>query len=167
MTPSEQRPGTAPHLPNAVMEMQQTIERLYLSEQSLRRQVSALRASHPVICHGLGRPSLVLRILMRLHGGFRRRYQVRILQGCGLFDARWYLRRYEDVRIAGVDPALHYLLYGAAEGRDPGPHFSTTHYMRLYPDISKSDLNPLWHYLVAGWRERRAIRPGMTHGEQA
>jgi hypothetical protein len=33
------------------------------------------------------------------------------------FDAKLYLRMHPDVRKAGVDPALHYLKYGRAEGR--------------------------------------------------
>ena len=43
-----------------------------------------------------------------------------------LFDARWYLETYEDVRRAEMDAALHYVLDGAAGGRDPGPGFSSS-----------------------------------------
>ena len=43
-----------------------------------------------------------------------------------LFDARWYLETYEDVRRADMDPALHFALDGAAGGRDPGPGFSAS-----------------------------------------
>src|SRR5690606_17529215 len=37
----------------------------------------------------------------------------------GLFDPDWYLRRYDDVAAAGMDPAQHYVEYGAKEGRAP------------------------------------------------
>ena len=36
------------------------------------------------------------------------------------FDGDWYLSRYPDVAEAGLRPAVHYLLSGAIEGRDPG-----------------------------------------------
>ncbi|MBE7209746.1 MAG: hypothetical protein INR65_01890 [Gluconacetobacter diazotrophicus] len=35
------------------------------------------------------------------------------------FDTRWYLDRYPDVRRAGINPFLHYVLYGHREGRVP------------------------------------------------
>lgn len=37
----------------------------------------------------------------------------------GAFDPRWYLQRYPDVAESKADPLLHFVLYGAAEGRDP------------------------------------------------
>lgn len=45
-----------------------------------------------------------------------------------LFDPEWYLDAYPDVRTLGIAPATHYLRYGAALGRDPGPGFSTALY---------------------------------------
>ena len=38
-----------------------------------------------------------------------------------LFDGEWYLERHEDVRQTGVDPLVHYLLYGQAEDREIRP----------------------------------------------
>jgi len=58
----------------------------------------------------------------------RARSGLRRLRKATLFDAGWYLQAYPDVRAAGVDPGLHYLQFGAAEGRDPGPGFSTSGY---------------------------------------
>jgi hypothetical protein len=52
-------------------------------------------------------------------GRFRIRRQAEMLKRSGLFDARWYLENYPDVAENGGDPALHYLLYGAEEGREP------------------------------------------------
>jgi len=143
--------------------MQERIEKLYLSARTLEREVAALRATQPVLLSRAGRPGLALRVLMRLHPGLRRRVQVRMIRGCGLFDPDWYLRTYGDVAAAGADPALHFLDNGARERRDPGPHFDTRHYLRLYPDIAESGINPLLHYINAGWSERRSIRPGMPH----
>ena len=65
----------------------------------------------------------------------------------GLFSADWYLDQYQDVAAAGVDPIEHYLSYGAAEGRDPGPDFSTSGYLARYPDVAEGGINPLLHYI--------------------
>lgn len=37
----------------------------------------------------------------------------------GAFDEQWYLREYPDVKITGLDPALHYLWIGKRLGRQP------------------------------------------------
>lgn len=42
------------------------------------------------------------------------------LKRSGLFDENWYLHQNPDVLASGVDPALHYIRFGAAEGRQPG-----------------------------------------------
>ena len=51
--------------------------------------------------------------------------------GSDLFDPDYYLMTYQDVKAAGVDPALHYFNLGDAEGRDPGPAFSTRRYKEM------------------------------------
>jgi hypothetical protein len=76
-----------------------------------------------------------------------------------LFDRDWYLARYPDVRSAGVDPVLHYLDWGAAEGRNPSPSFDTEWYASGNPDVRRAGLNPLVHYLRYGQREGRAPVP--------
>jgi len=81
--------------------------------------------------------------------------QCNILTGSALFDAAWYLARYPDVAETGLDPALHYLKYGAALGRDPAPGFETRFYLETYPDIAASGANPLVHFVTQGHREGR------------
>ena len=76
-----------------------------------------------------------------------------------LFDPDWYLSNYPEVATAGHDPFSHYLSVGAAEGRDPGPNFSTLGYLQRYPDLAKAGVNPLLHYLEFGLREDRVIFP--------
>ena len=78
------------------------------------------------------------------------------------FDPAWYLKIYPDVAVAGLDPRSHYLSHGAAEGRDPGPNFSTWGYVSRYPDVTALGLNPLLHYIRVGRAERRAIAPAGT-----
>lgn len=81
-----------------------------------------------------------------------------------VFDAVWYQTQYRDVAEAGLDPALHYLRAGAAEGRDPGPYFSTAYYRANYPDVAASGANPLLHYLDNGGVEGRNPGPRFAGG---
>jgi lipopolysaccharide biosynthesis protein len=76
-----------------------------------------------------------------------------------LLDGDWYVGLYRDVVKTELEPGLHYLLHGAAEGRDPHPLFSTTFYLRNNPDVVKSRENPLVHYLRYGGLERRDPHP--------
>jgi glycosyltransferase involved in cell wall biosynthesis len=64
-----------------------------------------------------------------------------------VFDARWYLEHNPDVRADGICPAVHYDRAGAAEGRDPGPGFSTTGY-RIAHGVE--NVNPLVHWETVG-----------------
>lgn len=73
-----------------------------------------------------------------------------ILRASPLFDASWYQLQHPDVADSGLDPAAHYLLIGAAIGRDPGPGFTTRGYLAAYPEAADSDLNPLVHFETAG-----------------
>ena len=70
----------------------------------------------------------------------------RVVSRSGLFDRDWYLGKYPDVAASGMNPILHYLRHGAAEGRDPGPAFNTTEYLASRPYAVMSRMNPLVHY---------------------
>jgi hypothetical protein len=80
-----------------------------------------------------------------------------LIRATELFDSHWYLTANPDVAVAGIDPAEHYLAHGAAEGRDPGPHFISRRYLEAYPDVAASGMNPLVHYLRHGRAEGRAM----------
>jgi len=69
-----------------------------------------------------------------------------------LFDAAWYVEAYADVKSNGLDPLAHYIDHGAAEGRDPGPRFSTLGYLSKYPEAAASPRNPLAHFEDVGRR---------------
>jgi hypothetical protein len=51
------------------------------------------------------------------------------ISGSGRFDAAFYLARNPDVAASGMDPLLHYLAHGEAEGRRPSAELSA---MRLH-----------------------------------
>ncbi len=82
-----------------------------------------------------------------------------LLYTSDLFDADWYLKTYPDIAEAGVDPAEHYLKYGAEEGRLPSAYFDGNWYLQRYPDIADSKVNPLIHYLKFGQNEGRTGSP--------
>ena len=73
------------------------------------------------------------------------------------FDEAYYLQENADVRAARLDASLHYLLFGAKEGRDPGPFFSTGFYLAYNPDVAATGVNPLAHYERHGRKEKRNV----------
>ncbi len=75
---------------------------------------------------------------------------IRLLRDSGWFDTDWYLTEYPDVAQSEVEPIRHYLLFGAAEGRNPGPSFNTHAYLRDHPELVDRHVNPLVHYLRSG-----------------
>jgi hypothetical protein len=83
----------------------------------------------------------------------------RLVLKSGLMHEAWYLRQYPDVAAVGIPPALHYVLYGGFEGRDPSPMFSSQAYLDKYPDVRVAKTNPLVHYMQKGRYENRTITP--------
>lgn len=74
-----------------------------------------------------------------------------------LFNSEYYLRNNEDVLLAGIDPVLHYLLYGGFEGRNPSSKFNSYKYLEMNNDVKENGINPLLHYLKYGIFENREI----------
>ena len=85
----------------------------------------------------------------------RRNYA--LLARSPLFDAEWYLSQNNDVREAGLDPTLHFLLKGGEEARQPGAFFNTKHYLAANPDVVITKENPLIHFIRWGAREGRPL----------
>lgn len=87
------------------------------------------------------------------------------------FDTCFYLETNPDVREIGQCPLLHYVCYGASEGRlakqIPSnlvaekiltlPYFDSEYYLAYFPDGGMED--PLEHYLTLGWIEGRNPSP--------
>lgn len=86
------------------------------------------------------------------------------------FSTDFYLRAYEDVAESGINPLVHYIRYGRAEGRISqsctkdelalaarvvDPKF----YLYRYQDLLRKKLDPVEHYAVFGWREQRDPNP--------
>ncbi len=80
-----------------------------------------------------------------------------------LFDSKYYLETYPDVRKSGFNPLVHFVSVGWREGRNPSPDFDCAAYRARYEDVRTSGLNPLVHYLEIGREQgRRAITVAET-----
>ncbi|MBK9140855.1 MAG: hypothetical protein IPM23_00045 [Candidatus Melainabacteria bacterium] len=77
-----------------------------------------------------------------------------------LFDQSWYTQTYPDVSLSEIEPALHYLLYGGFEGRNPGPLFDSDGYLDQNPNLRQAKINPLLHYLRKGKTESKRSNSG-------
>lgn len=73
----------------------------------------------------------------------------------GMFDRRYYLQTYPDIRSTKTSPLLHYLRHGGFEGRNPSADFQSSVYLDRYPDVKISGMNPLVHYIRFGKAEGR------------
>lgn len=81
--------------------------------------------------------------------------QVELIEQSGIFNEGWYLTTYPDVADKNIDPIVHYLNFGAAEHRNPGPEFDTRWYLSSYPDVAEVNMNPALHYSLYGKNEGR------------
>lgn len=162
-----------------VTHLRKTVEALGQVAEESRDMVAALSQRYSAVVDGMSGPQkkrkVPIPLLKRGEELFnpklrRRRRQKRkklsqMLEAADTirrsiyFDDQWYRTTYRDVKDSGVDPALHYVKRGCAEGRDPGPWFSTRQYLNNNPDVAASGVNALYHYLKYGEREgRRFLR---------
>lgn len=68
----------------------------------------------------------------------------------GIFDGDYYLKANTDLRQSGIDPKLHYMLYGSKENRPPSAFFDPQFYRLKYRRIMKAGQSPLVHYWKIG-----------------
>lgn len=80
-----------------------------------------------------------------------------IIKNSQLFDSNYYIKNNNDVFESNIDPAWHYINFGANEGRDPSAFFSTKYYIFMHDDVRCAGINPLLHYLQFGKSEGRDI----------
>ncbi len=83
-----------------------------------------------------------------LYERYKREYLT--IYGRRLFDIKYYLQTYVDVKSEGCDPLLHYISTGWRKGYNPSPEFDTNLYLELYLDSVDNDLCPLYHYYIVG-----------------
>ncbi|MDZ4170956.1 MAG: glycosyltransferase, partial [Methanobacteriaceae archaeon] len=81
----------------------------------------------------------------------------RAIKKANLLDYDYYFKNNPDVKLANINPILHYIYHGFKEGRNPNKTFNGEYYLRRYSDVKKSNLNPLIHYSLFGKKENRKI----------
>jgi len=81
--------------------------------------------------------------------------KMKLINNSKLFDRKWYLDNYPDVKEKNMDPARHYILYGGYEGRNPSKYFDSQWYLDQYNDVKLNGINPLLHFLIFGIYEGR------------
>ncbi len=84
---------------------------------------------------------------------FRKWYK--LIKNSGLFDEKYYLFTYPDVRSSDIDPIWHYIKYGVVERRNPSRKFNTKYYLNAYSDVQNAGINPLVHFILFGKKEKR------------
>ncbi|WP_386083022.1 hypothetical protein ACFIOZ_07295 [Vreelandella sp. F11] len=85
--------------------------------------------------------------------------QVAQVENSTYFNAQWYCEQYPDVAKSGMNPAEHYVKFGALEGRNPSADFVTEYYLTQHQDVAASGLHPLLHYVKYGMSEQRETQP--------
>jgi hypothetical protein len=73
-----------------------------------------------------------------------------VIAGSGLFDEAWYIAQNPDVARSGINPLIHYVQHGAAEGRVPFPGFNAARYVENLQGTQRMRRNPLAHYILHG-----------------
>jgi glycosyltransferase involved in cell wall biosynthesis len=81
-----------------------------------------------------------------------------VVRDSDLFDAQAYDAR-SGALAQGIDPALHYVLYGEADGCRPSDEFDPQYYGERYPDIVAWGGNRLAHFIERGRAEGRFGKP--------
>jgi len=81
--------------------------------------------------------------------------EYKIIKKSGLFDEKYYLITYEDVRKSDIDPIKHYIKNGWKERRNPSARFDTNFYLENYLDVRDAGVNPLVHFIQYGIKEGR------------
>jgi GT2 family glycosyltransferase len=71
------------------------------------------------------------------------------------FDPIWYQVKYPDVKGTSMSPFMHFIEYGAREGRLPNRRFSQECYLALAPEVASSGIPAPLHFLMQGWEEGR------------
>lgn len=87
---------------------------------------------------------------VRILNALVRKYNLDKRLTLDLFDRAYYLDVNHDVMEAGMDPFIHFVRYGHAEGRSPSPYFDAKWYEDTYAAALAPKLSAVDHYLTEG-----------------
>lgn len=137
--------------------VQEELESYYLKYQELKKQggKTAQKRNRMAAVNESAQPN---GFLGRAQVHVKAKIQARKIAASDLFDAQWYFDQNPDIarnKLFAKNPALHYLLHGGYEGRDPSPRFSNWSYLNRHRDIARAGFNPLLHYICHGKAEGR------------
>ncbi|WP_201785902.1 glycosyltransferase family 2 protein [Longilinea arvoryzae] len=93
-------------------------------------------------------------------------YEYWVIKKSGSFDPIYYLLNNPDVRVADVDPLMHFIKHGWQEGRSPSKDFNVNFYLDTNADVKSSGMNPLVHYIRYGKAEGRSSLSGITYSRK-
>ncbi|WP_060825347.1 rhamnan synthesis F family protein [Sulfurospirillum cavolei] len=90
---------------------------------------------------------LVGNIIEQFNRGDYMQYKkdMKIIFQSGLFDEKYYVNTYNDVKESGINPLKHFCKYGWKEERNP----SSTFKISSYPDVLNAGINPLVHFIIS------------------
>ena len=80
------------------------------------------------------------------------------LKNSQLFDEEYYTKKYPNIQKIGINPLLHYIIFGKEEEKLPSIKFDGNYYLDTYKDVKKSNFNPLIHYILYGQYEGRFFK---------
>lgn len=83
---------------------------------------------------------------------------IRIVKKSKYFDKKFYLKQNPDVLEVGIDPVVHYCLYGWKEGRNPSSQFDNNFYLNSNYKYN-INMNPVVHYELYGKYNNEIIGP--------
>ena|GEM_PF-2838791 len=136
------------------------LERLKIIEPAVPRRLEGDDRWLDRVHETAARPAMAIRVARRFRNLIFKPPAPREIEASRLFDREWYLEQNPDVNAAGMDPILHYIEFGASEGRDPSPSFSTYTYLLANPDVLAAGVNPLLHFILHGAKEGRSGADG-------
>lgn len=79
----------------------------------------------------------------------------KLLEKTNFFDKIFYLRNYQDARLADSTPIDHYCARGISEDYKPNAEFDPVWYRNYYQDVKEDGGYPVLHYLLYGQKEGR------------
>lgn len=146
-------------------EQQQLLNSLNKRLENRQKNLNILRAERQQKEHELQSLVQWLRAHAYRHAAAAYRYsraykkalpeQVKLVQNSEYFDATWYCEQYPDVVQGNINPAEHFVKFGALEGRNPSARFNTEFYLAAHNDVAISGQHPLLHFLRHGIAEQR------------
>jgi glycosyltransferase involved in cell wall biosynthesis len=78
--------------------------------------------------------------------------QIEKVRNARLLNEEWYLETYPDVRILGMDPVTHFVMYGMLMKRDPNPDTSTSFITDVVPGLNKAETVDQVEALLGDWQ---------------